>query len=227
MVGGISRDARRLRPLFSAYGLVPLQAGGSGSAPPGGRPARTRLRDGSPPSDRRRRRPPSAPAPMSSATAWRLRPPVPERGVGRAADGQRAGEQHHPEPDDELRSAASPPPAAASSPTAPSSSSSFGGRPVPIEVRVLYTDGSLDRTYRLPALHPHRRCWPAAAIMQSVAGTNDLPQLTVEYDLTVGIRQRPLASAQQQERQRQPHDAVHRAGNADGDGGGERFERCQ
>ena len=104
MVGGISRDARRLRPLFSAYGLVPLQAGGSGSLRP---VKRAPLEPGS-----------VMAVPLLTGDAdmtaigtctdvvgdrvARLRPPVPERGVGRAADGQRASEQHHPEPDDEL-----------------------------------------------------------------------------------------------------------------------------
>jgi hypothetical protein len=62
---------------------------------------------------------------------------------------------------------------------------------VPIDVRILYADGSSDRRYHFDAaLHP--RFTPllaAVSLASSVSGAHDLPQYnTLEYDLTLEFR---------------------------------------
>lgn len=62
---------------------------------------------------------------------------------------------------------------------------------VPIDVRIVYTDGSQDRSYHFDsALHP--RFTPllsGVALASAVSGLNDLPQYnTVEYDIAMEFR---------------------------------------
>ena len=195
MVGGISQKTLdAFAPLFSAYGLVPLQAGGSSSAPPG-----------------------EAPAPLEPGSVMAvplLTGDADMTAIGTCTDvvGDRVFGFGHPFQNE--GSVVLPMGSGRVNSIIPNLMTSFKlgsltatrgrivadrsvgvagelGEPpptVPIEVRVLYTDGSLDRTYSFrSALHPKfTPLLAGAAIMQSVAGTNDLPQLnTVEYDLTV------------------------------------------
>jgi hypothetical protein len=62
---------------------------------------------------------------------------------------------------------------------------------VPIDVRIVYTDGSQDRAYHFDsALHPKfTPLLSGVALASAVSGTNDLPQYnTVEYDVTLEFK---------------------------------------
>jgi hypothetical protein len=62
---------------------------------------------------------------------------------------------------------------------------------VPIDVRIVYTDGSQDRSYHFDsAVHPrYTPLLSGVALASSVSGLNDLPQYnTVEYDLDLEFK---------------------------------------
>src|SRR5206468_3658379 len=69
----------------------------------------------------------------------------------------------------------------------------LGGTPalVPIDVRIIYTDGSQDRSYHFDsALHPKfTPLLSGVALASAVAGANDLPQYnTVQYDIAMEFK---------------------------------------
>ena len=195
MVGGVSqRVLDDFAPLFRAHGLVPLQAGGGGSAPPG-----------------------EAPAPIEPGSVLAVPLLVGDAdmtAVGTTTEtlGDRVYGFGHPFQNEgrvllpmgsgrvngivpnlmtsfKLGSLT----ATRGSLTADQAvgvAGRLGEAPptVPIDVRIVYADGSLDRRYRFDAA-THPRFTPllsAVALASAVGGTHDLPQHnTVEYDLTL------------------------------------------
>ena len=198
MVGGVSqRILDDFGPVFRAHGLVPLQAGGGGSAPPGEVPAEL--------------------APGSVMAVPLLVGDADMTAVGTCTEvlGDRVFGFGHPFQNE--GSVVLPMGVGRISGIIPNLMTSFklgtltatkgrivadqtvgvsgrlGEAPptVPIDVRILYTDGSQDRAYHFDsAMHP--RFTPllaAVALASSVSGTHDLPQYnTLDYDLTLEFR---------------------------------------
>jgi hypothetical protein len=195
MTGGVPQkilDA--FAPLFQAHGLVPLQAGGGGSAPPGEAPAEI--------------------APGSVLAVPLLVGDADMTAVGTCTEvlGDRVFGFGHPFQNE--GSVLLPMGSGRINAIIPNLTTSFklgtltqtrgrlvadqtvgvsgrlGEAPpmVPIDVKIIYTDGSQDRSYHFDsALHP--RFTPllsAVALASAVGGTHDLPQYnTLDYDLTL------------------------------------------
>lgn len=195
MVGGVSqRVLNDFAPLFRAHGLVPLQAGGGGSAPPG-----------------------EAPAPIEPGSVLAvplLTGDADMTAVGTTTEvvGDRVYGFGHPFQNE--GHVLLPTGSGRINGVIPNLMTSFklgtltatrgtltadqsvgvagrlGDAPptVPIDVRVLYTDGSLDRAYHFASV-VHPRYTPllsAVALSTSLSGTHDLPQHnTVAYDLSL------------------------------------------
>ena len=195
MVGGVSQKVLSdFAPLFAEHGLVLLQAGGGGSAPPG--------------------EPPAELAPGSVLAVPLLVGDADMTAVGTCTEviADRVFGFGHPFQNE--GTASLPMGSGRISAVIPNLMTSFKlgsltaprgrltadqsvgvsgrlGEPpptVPIDVRVVYADGSQDRRYHFDAaVHP--RFTPllaAVSLASSVAGVHDLPQHnTVEYDLTL------------------------------------------
>lgn len=198
MVGGISQSILDdFAPLFRAHGLVPLQAGGGGSAPPGEAPARIE--------------------PGSVLAVPLLVGDSDMTAVGTTTEvlGDRVYGFGHPFQNE--GSVLLPMGTGRINGVIPNLTTSFklgtltairgrlvadqtvgvagrlGDPPptVPIDVRIVYTDGSQDRRYHFDAA-AHPRFTPllsAVALASAVGGTHDLPQYnTLEYDLTLEFK---------------------------------------
>ena len=195
MVGGVSqRVLDDFGPLFRAHGLVPLQAGGGGSAPPG-----------------------EVPAPIEPGSVLAVPLLVGDAdmtAVGTTTEvlGDRVYGFGHPFQNE--GQVLLPMGSGRVNGIVPNLMTSFklgtltatrgrltadqavgvagrlGDAPptVPIDVRVVYTDGSLDHRYHFAAaVHPkYTPLLSAVALSSAVGGTHDLPQHnTVAYDLTL------------------------------------------
>lgn len=198
MIGGISQKILdEFAPLFQAHGLVPLQAGGGGAAPPG-EPA-TELEPGSVM---------AVPLLVGDADMTAI-------GTCTEVLGDRVYGFGHPFQNE--GTVLLPMGTGRINGIIPNMMTSFklgsltatrgrltadqtvgvsgrlGNPPptVPIDVRILYTDGSQDRQYHFDAaIHP--RFTPllaAVSLATCVSGTHDLPQYnTLDYDLTLEFK---------------------------------------
>jgi hypothetical protein len=195
MVGGVSQSILdHFAPLFRAHGLVPLQAGSGGSAPPGERPAA--IEPGSVLAV------PLLVGDADMTAVGTTTEVLDDRVFGFGHPFQNEGNVLLPMGTGRING------------IIPNLTTSFklgtltatrgrltadqavgvagrlGEAPptVPIDVRVVYTDGSEDRRYHFDAaIHP--RFTPllsAVALATGVAGAHDLPQYnTLDYDLTL------------------------------------------